>query len=87
LRPQPASASVTVIRTSPTHLEDAELAVRFTAISPNAAAPYKDWPLLARVSLIEFVAKFPAQPNFRSFSSRFSQALACARTFFGAVPP
>src|ERR1700722_3167442 len=28
-----------------------------------------------------------AQPNFRCFSSRLSQAFACARTFFGAVPP
>src|SRR6185312_15660856 len=27
------------------------------------------------------------QPNFRCFSSRFAQALACAATFFGAVPP
>jgi hypothetical protein len=35
----------------------------------------------------EIAAKFVAQPNFRSFSSRFSQAFACASTFFGAVPP
>jgi hypothetical protein len=35
----------------------------------------------------EIAAKLVAQPNFRSFSSRFSQALACASTFFGAVPP
>src|ERR1700727_3433758 len=35
----------------------------------------------------EFPARIPAQPNFRSFSSRLSQALACAVTFFGAVPP
>ena len=30
---------------------------------------------------------FAAQPNFRSFSSRFAQALAWAATFLGAVPP
>src|SRR4051812_24229088 len=35
----------------------------------------------------ESAAKFLPQPNFRSFSNRFSQALACAATFFGAVPP
>ena len=27
------------------------------------------------------------QPYFRSFSNRLSQPLACAATFFGAVPP
>src|SRR5580704_12953911 len=35
----------------------------------------------------EFPAGITAQPNFRSFSSRLSQVLACASTFFGAVPP
>src|ERR1035437_9010553 len=35
----------------------------------------------------EIAAKFAAQPNFRSFSSRLSQVLACASTFFGGVPP
>ena len=29
----------------------------------------------------------PDQPEFCSFSKRLSQPLACARTFFGAVPP
>jgi hypothetical protein len=36
---------------------------------------------------IEFSHAKPAQPNFRSFSSRLSQAFACDVTFFGAVPP
>src|ERR1700722_10286586 len=35
----------------------------------------------------QFPAEIATQPNFRSFSSRLSQALACAATFFGAVPP
>ena len=36
----------------------------------------------------EIAAKFlQLSPTFAAFSSRFSQALACAATFFGAVPP
>src|SRR4029078_3904620 len=59
---------------------------------PNTrAAPYKDCSALARATAPwkpkKLQRNFCDQPNFRSFSSRFSQALACAVTFFGAVPP
>src|SRR6478736_1424436 len=37
--------------------------------------------------IMELQRNLKPQPNFRSFSSRFNQAFACASTFFGAVPP
>src|SRR3954470_15707944 len=51
---------------------------------PNARAPYKHCLALASAAKLLFRL---SQPNFRSFSSRLSQPLACASTFFGAVPP
>jgi hypothetical protein len=55
---------------------------------PNAGGTIQRLPCSGETSAITKLQRNPiAQPNFRSFSSRLSQPRACARTFFGAVPP
>jgi hypothetical protein len=87
LRPQPASASAAAASRTNAHLDDNGLEIRFTAISPKRPHHTKIASLWRDPEIKEICDAIAAQPNFRSFSSRLSQLLACVRTFLGAVPP
>src|SRR5262249_56305704 len=87
LRPQPDSVSTETASRTTAHFGDKGLEIRFTVISPRRLHHTKIAPLWREPDGDEITAENPPQPNFRSFSSRFSQDLACANTFFGAVPP
>src|ERR1700716_945604 len=55
---------------------------------PNAGGTIQRLPCSGESrTIMKLQRNSSAQPNFRSFSSRLSQAFACASTFFGAVPP
>src|SRR5438477_12185223 len=55
---------------------------------PNAAGTIQRLPCSGESgTIMKLQRNSSAQPNFRCFSSRLSQAFPCAITFFGAVPP
>ena len=88
LRPQPPSASAVALNAMMAHPDGVRRRLLFTVEIPNAGRTIQRL-LTSDETRITMKSQrnLGDGPYFRCFSSRFAQALACAVTFFGAVPP
>src|SRR5215813_14802560 len=88
LRPQPPSASAAALRTMMAHPDGVRRRLLVTIEIPNAGRTIQRLRTYGETRMnMKSQRNLGDEPYFRSFSSRFAQALAWAATFFGAVPP